>query len=233
MKQIIIAHRGASGYEYQNTIRAFDKAVECGADMVEFDVRRTADGQMVVIHDSEIADKAISALSISEAKELARSKGFDLPTLAEVLESLEGRIMLDVELKESGYESNVIDLVRTFFSDDKLLVTSFDDVALAFVKKMYPGVSTGLLLGVGKPKQPIRTRIREMFPFKRAKSIQADYLIPHWKIVMIPMFLLLARYFGFRVIVWGTNDVCLARKLSTCASVCGFITDYPDVFRQG
>jgi glycerophosphoryl diester phosphodiesterase len=107
MRKLVIAHRGASSLARENTLEAFQKAIDLRADMIEFDVRRTRDQRYVIHHDSHIGDKPLSEITCREVREIARSMGFHVPELEEALRLACGRIGLDIELKEESYEREV------------------------------------------------------------------------------------------------------------------------------
>jgi len=121
---LVAAHRGASAIAPENTLEAFEKAIEIGADMVEFDVRATGDGRLVVCHDAVDVDRP------------------GVPRLAEVVEVCAGRISLDVELKQAGLEAETLRAV----SGADFVVTSFLPEVVAETKRLRPDVRTGLLL---------------------------------------------------------------------------------------
>lgn len=131
---LIAAHRGASAIAPENTLEAFEAAIAVGADMVEFDVRSTADGVLVVTHDP---------LPPSPYDELRPRP----PRLEEVVGVCAGRIQLDVELKEAGVEERVLDVVAARFATDAFVVTSFLHGVVAAVKRLRSDVRAGLLLG--------------------------------------------------------------------------------------
>lgn len=134
----MVAHRGASAQQPENTLAAFQAAVEAGADIVEFDVRRSPDGALVISHDPV---------------ERARPR---LPTLDEALELLRGRVALEVEIKnvpgEADYEPSgaaiardvVAALRRHAFAD--AFIASFDAECLRSVEELDSGIPTGLLV---------------------------------------------------------------------------------------
>ena len=111
--KIIMAHRGASAYERENTLRAFERAIELGADVVEFDVRKTADHVLIVHHDEKIRGRIIRELPYADVGRLAGRGGFHVPMLEEVLILARGRIGLNAELKEQGYEADVAALMAS------------------------------------------------------------------------------------------------------------------------
>jgi glycerophosphoryl diester phosphodiesterase len=129
---LITAHRGASAIAPENSLEAFEKAIGLGADMVEFDVRRTADGVLVVVHDP------LPPVRYDELRPRP-------PRFEEVVDVCAGRIALDVELKEPGVEAEVLDVVDAASS----VVTSFLPDVVAAVKTLRPDVRAGLLLREG------------------------------------------------------------------------------------
>lgn len=135
---LVAAHRGASSIAPENTLEAFAKAIEVGADMVEFDVRSTADGVLVAFHDP-VAEWTYD--------ELCRTQPHEPPRLEQVVDLCAGRIALDVELKEAGAEAEVLAVVSARFETGSFVVTSFDDDVVETVKRLRPDVRAGLLLG--------------------------------------------------------------------------------------
>ena len=107
---MVIAHRGASALApHENTLEAFQIAIDLKADMVEFDVRKTSDNILIVFHDETIDGRKIGDMTYNRINDIASKEGYRVPTLDEVLELCSGKICLDIELKESGYERRVID----------------------------------------------------------------------------------------------------------------------------
>jgi len=153
----VIAHRGASARYPENTLEAFEAAVADGADIVELDVRRSADGALVVMHDPTIPSVShghvpVAGLSLRDIKQLQPG----IPAFDEVLDSLRGRVALEVEIKngrdEPGYEPagpgiarDVINALRRH-AFTNAFVTSFDAECLRSVQEIDPEVPTGLLV---------------------------------------------------------------------------------------
>jgi glycerophosphoryl diester phosphodiesterase len=119
---LVVAHRGASAVAPENTLEAFEKAIDLGADMIELDVRRGADGGLVISHDPLPAPEA--------------------PTLEQVAALCARRNPLDVELKEPGLENDVLRVV----SGVDFVITSFLPEVVTETKRLRPDVRTGLLL---------------------------------------------------------------------------------------
>lgn len=157
-----IAHRGYSALYPENTLPAFIKAVECGADMVEFDVHLSRDGHPVVIHDNDVDRTSdgtgnVRDMTLAELKELdfnfkklPELGRVPLPTLDEVLETLADRVMLNIEIKNCPYrypgiEEAVIRAVRDRGIEDRVIVSSFDHYSLMRVKEIHEKIRTGML----------------------------------------------------------------------------------------
>ena len=131
MRPLVIAHRGASWDEPENTLPAFRRAIDVGADYVELDVHATKDGRLVVVHDRPRPTRAY-------------------PTLEEVLELTAGRIGVMVELKRP-YRYRRHDVVRRTLDlvDDDAVIVCFEPGALRAVRRLRPGVRTIQHVGFG------------------------------------------------------------------------------------
>ena len=197
-----------------------------GADMIEFDVRRTKDHVFIVYHDGFIQGQSIKELTYEEISKIAREQGFDIPTVEEVLKWSRGKIKLDVELKEEGYEKEILAWLSNYLKEDQFVVTSFNDSSLKNIKDSYPDIQVGLLLG--KYENPLLTRISEFFPMKRCKKVKADFLVPHWRLLKFD-FLERAQRSHKPVFVWTVNDEEMMWTLLHDRRVYAVITDKPDL----
>jgi glycerophosphoryl diester phosphodiesterase len=131
-----------------------------------------------------------------------------------------------VELKEEGYEEEIIELLSKYFEKDQFVITSFNDSSLKRIKDNDPDIKVGLILGKFKP--PLWVRISEVFPMKRCKNSKADFLVAHWKLLRVG-FLERARRSHKPVIVWTVNDEEMIRKLLRDTRIYGIITDKSDL----
>src|SRR6266508_4424456 len=109
----IYAHRGASATEPENTLRAFRRALDIGAEGIEFDVHLTADRVPVVIHDRNVARTTngrgnVDELTLAELTELDAGNSERIPTFHDVLDLVGDRVHLDVEIKQAGIEREVL-----------------------------------------------------------------------------------------------------------------------------
>ncbi|HIE28510.1 TPA: glycerophosphodiester phosphodiesterase [Candidatus Poribacteria bacterium] len=146
-----IAHRGASGYEPENTIRAFEKAIELGADMVELDVHLSRDGRLIVMHNASV-DKTtdgsgyIKDLTLQELKTFDAGKGEQIPTLQEAIDCVKGRCGLYIELKGEYTERPVVELIRENAMQNAVIIASFDRNKVRQVKELAPELVTSVLV---------------------------------------------------------------------------------------
>jgi len=207
----VIAHRGAWGAGApENSLAAFERAIDLGADMIELDVRRTRDRELIVFHDSELAGAPVASLTRSEIENLA---GVLPPLLEEALELARGRIALDVELKEDGYVDEVADLLLGFAaSGGDLIVTSFLDLVIAQLTELTPQLGRGLVLSNSTERAP-----------ERAKACGATIVLPKMRLVSGATVGEISEA-GLTVIVWDFMAAQHATLLSD-ARISGVITD--------
>lgn len=159
---VIFAHRGASAHAPENTLAAFELALEHGADAIELDVKLSADGTAVVIHDATVdrttgAHGRVNDLSLAQLRALdagsskaANFHGEKIPMLEEVFEAVGRRTFINVEL--TNYDSlddhlveTVCMLVRKFNVQDRIMFSSFRASNLNKARGLLPGVPCGLL----------------------------------------------------------------------------------------
>jgi len=162
-RSLVVAHRGASAELPENTLVAFERAVACGADAVEFDVRLTADGVPVVLHDADLVrttDGAgpVARVTLAELKRLRVAGVHEVPTLAEALETLSDRVAVDIELKNIPGEPDftpdaeplvdaTLDVIDAVGFRGVVLLSSFNPASIARARASEPDVPTGLLTG--------------------------------------------------------------------------------------
>jgi glycerophosphoryl diester phosphodiesterase len=187
-----VAHRGASAEAPENTLAAFARAIEVGADMIEFDVRRAADGRLVISHDS------------------IRGPGVELPTLEETLQLTQGRIQLDVELKEPDCERDAIELLLRYFSLSDFCITSFLAPTVRETRAFHAGIRTGLIFATWSES------VRDA-----CLSTDVDFLVAHYGVVEE------AEQIGKPMFVWTVDDVALIRALMRRRLVEGIVTNNP------
>lgn len=151
----IIGHRGAYGYEPENTLRSVAKAIELGADMVEIDVFVLPTGEIIVIHDDRV-DRTTDGhgltldMSFAELRALDAGKGECIPTLQEVIDYTDKRVPLNIEIKNPGSAQPVAAVLQQYIAQgwgpDRFLVASYNHPELHACKSLLPQVSTVALL---------------------------------------------------------------------------------------
>lgn len=225
MKTKVIAHRGASKLaQKENTLEAFQLAIDIHADMVEFDVRQTSDGVLIVFHDSTFADAPISWQSYSVIEREAKERGFHIPTLEEVVTLCHGKIPMDIEIKETGFERKIVTMLKGLCRFDEYSIKSFKDIVVYKIKKLEPRIRTGLL--VGKEKNTVRGRFQEYFPLQRLKKCGADFVSPYYKIAKWE-FIHRMKLYKYPVYVWTVNTPSVMKRMLRY-QVEGIISDHPD-----
>ena len=154
-----IGHRGAAGHAPENTLAAIQKGIALGVDFVEIDVRRTADGALVVLHD-ETVDRTtngkgrVDRLSLREVKKFDAGNGEHIPTLEEVLTVAAGRAGLMVELKVTGAARQAVEAVRGAGFTDPVIYASFLHDELTHIRTVDPEASLMALFG-RLPRAPV------------------------------------------------------------------------------
>jgi glycerophosphoryl diester phosphodiesterase len=210
-----VAHRGAWTGAPQNSLAALEAAIDLGCDMVEIDVRRTRDRKLVAVHDPRIGGTPVAALDHAQLK--ARLTPGQAPSLAELLERAQGRITLDIELKEDGYVEQVSRALARLPTEG-YVVTSFQAPALAALRRAAPATRTGLLL------RPTWHPGLE----RRVHQSGADFLAPHARLARAGL-LSWAADRGFqRSFVWTVNNRRALRTMLNHPRVAAVITDRPD-----
>ncbi|MGC9320607.1 MAG: glycerophosphodiester phosphodiesterase [Armatimonadota bacterium] len=156
---LVCAHRGRSGIAPENTMAAFEAAVELGADFMELDVRMTADGELVCIHDGTVdrttdGSGKVSGMTLEQVRALDAGSwkgeqfaGERIPLLREVLERIAPRLMVDIEIKERGIAERVMAIVREADVLRRVTVVSFEPADLRAAMIAEPTLACGLITG--------------------------------------------------------------------------------------
>lgn len=201
----IIAHRGASRERPENTLPAFRRAVELGADGVELDVHRTADGSIVVHHDPSVKDERtgtvvpIASLHAS-ALSTYRVRGEAIPTLAEVLAVLGTRVTAYCELKGAGSAAGTLALLDA--GTTPCAVHAFDHRQVEAARRIAPDVPRGVL----EVSYPV-DRLHAL------RSVEGRDLWRHADFIDEEL-IHEAHASGARVVAWTVNDPAAMRRLA-------------------
>lgn len=229
---VVMAHRGASAVAPENTLIAYKKAIEMGADYAELDVRQTKDGAIVLMHDKTIHRTTgvkgfVWDFTLEELKQVEAGswfgeefRGEPIPTLEEVIRLVKGRMKLNIEVKisenEPGIAQRVIDIVRSENFSKSCIITSFDMETVKTFKAIAPDLKTGLIFD---------------------KEYRSDVFEGNWEILssnyelVDAEFMHLARNSGKKTYVWTVNDKEEMLRLIGLG-VDGIITDKPDLLKS-
>lgn len=158
---IIIGHRGAMGYEPENTLTSFKRAIACGVDMIELDVRRLKTGELVVVHDVTV-NRTTSGTGkvknhlLRQIKKLDAGDGQKVPLLHEVFDLVDKQIAINIELKEKYTASAVAELIANYqeryhWPDDLFFVSSKYPSEIRRFQALLPTISTGIIASLKIP----------------------------------------------------------------------------------
>jgi len=248
---LVIAHQGGDGVWPGDTIYAFEKAVEIGADVLEMDAHITKDGRIVLMHDETVDDTTdgtglIEDMTLEELKKLDaaydwsndggqtfpyRGLGIQVPALDELFEKFpQMRYVIEIKLTKNPIDKPMCDLIRKYNMQDKVLVASFHDDAMAMFRKTCPEVATSAS----------RTEVRNYVLL--GKAFLWGFYIPKFQSVQPPFdpkdslnipimtkrFISESHAKNIRVEPWTVDDPALMKQYIEWG-VDGIITDRPDL----
>jgi len=220
-----IAHRGAKGYEPENTLKAFQKALDLNADGIELDVHLSADGHIIVIHDETIDRTTnrkgfVNTLSLTELKSFLIEDQYEIPTLNEVFDLTDKKCLINIELKGVGTSNKVVSLIEEYISDknwnyEHFIISSFDWNYLEEVRNLNPNIAIGVLT-----EENLDTALAFAEKIK-ARAIHPDYHLLNMENVNQ------VQEKGFLVLPWTINVKEDIQKIKSF-KVDGIISDFPD-----
>lgn len=225
---LIIGHRGASAAAPENTLAAFGLAAEQGADGVELDVRLSADGDVVVIHDATVERTTtgrgkVRALRTAELRALDAGMEQGIPTLDDVFLTFGPSLLYNVELKDFGLSDGglaiaVADRIEAYHLENQVVVSSFNPLAVRRARK---SLSRTTMVAVIWEKGP---------RWLRHLGVQAEADHPHFSLVD-EAYMAWAREKKYRVHVWTVDEPAEAQRLAALG-VHGIITNNPALIRE-
>ncbi len=233
----IWAHKGASAYAPENTIPAFKKAIEMGADGIELDVHMSKDGKLVVIHDAKVDRTSngtgyVFDMTCQELKKLDFSNGMEefkgtrIPTLREVYGLLKDTdLKINVEIKSEekvyiGIWKELIKLEREMGMQGRIIYSSFNHYVLMSLLETDPDAEIGVLYNCGL-----------VDPWSYAQYVGAKAVHPYYRTLETPGVIEECVEHGIDINAWTCDDEKIIRKLSD-AGVHAIITNKPDVAKN-
>ncbi|MDG5490285.1 glycerophosphodiester phosphodiesterase family protein [Psychroserpens sp. SPM9] len=224
-KTLKIGHRGAKAHTAENTIASIEKALDIGVDGIEIDVHRCASGELVVFHDFTLdrmtnGTGEVSKQTLTELKTLKVSAQFEIPTLQEVLEVINRRCLLNIELKGSNTALETCRVISQYIDKnewaiDDFLISSFQHHELENVFKTQPKYRIGVLT---------KASVNDALEF--AKTVNAYALHPNYAL-LTKANVKLAQDEGYKVITWTVNDEESIERMVSYG-VDAIISDYPE-----
>jgi len=216
----VIAHRGASGYEYENSRAAFRRAVMLDADGIELDVHATRDGGIVVHHDPDIPGIGpIGGLSLSEARQLKIPNGEQLPLLSEILELVGNRdVWVEVKSLPALHDQKLLDALDRGPAPDRYAIHSFDHRIVYRLGEVRPPLRRGILLSAY-----LRDAVSVM------RSVGATVLWQEWKQVDQEL-VSQVHEAGGTIVAWTVNELGDLDRMVRLG-VDGLCGNYPDRIR--
>jgi glycerophosphoryl diester phosphodiesterase len=214
-----IGHRGAKGYEPENTLISFEKAIQLNADGIELDVHLSLDGEIMIIHDETI-DRTSNGKGFVYQFTASELKKYGIPTLIEVLELVNRNCFVNIELKGIGTVKAVVELIVHYISEKNwsytdFLVSSFDWKMLEEVYLLNPKIRIGVLT---------EESVEEALAF--AKKTKAFSIHPDYRLLTKENVALMQEN-GFEVYSWTVNSTEDIQKIKSF-NVNGIISDFPD-----
>lgn len=227
MKNLILkmGHRGAKAYVAENTIESIKKALDFGVDGIEIDVHLCASDELVVFHDFTLdrmtnGTGEINKLSLSELKQLKVNNQFLIPTLEEVLLTIDKKCLLNIELKGRKTAVKTCEVVQKYiktrgWSYQDFIVSSFQHHELEDVFNIDKNIPLGVLT---------KANVDEAIEF--GKTINAVAIHPNFALLTSDN-VKRAQLQGYKVNTWTVNDDETIQRMKTYG-VDGIISDVPD-----
>lgn len=226
---LVIAHRGASAYEPENTLRAFDLAIRQGAEMIELDLRVTCDNHVVVIHDPTLDHTTnltgrVDRLTLAEVRRADAGKGERVPTLDETLDLTLGKVRLYLEIKDHRAVLPALWIIRKRRCQSQVMLASFDIEMMRRIGEEVRDIELGLILGNATFHPMVRWR--EAFPWLALRRV--NYQVLCMRVELCYGYLAArARANGKKLYVWtADSEKQFARMISI--GVDGIVTNTPD-----
>ncbi len=224
MKTLSIAHRGASGQFPENTLLAFQKALKYSCDGIELDVHLSADGQLIVFHDDLVLfnnkKTLVSDLSYLELKTIVLPEKQFIPLLTEVLDLIDKKCFINIELKGSNTAKAVVEIVNLYIKDKKwnyshFLISSFSKDLLLETKFLNPEIRLAIL-----------TDFDLELAFDFAKYLKLYAINPQFELIT-ETDLQRMHYAGFKIFAWTVNQKVDIKYLIEMG-IDGIISDFPE-----
>ena len=223
-KLLKIAHRGFTKSFPENTLQAFKAAIENKFDAVELDIQFSKDGHAIVFHDENLSRLTgnfaeVNDLTLQQLKELRIETNYSIPTLAEVLEVIEGKLLVVVEIKNSKAVQEVLGKIENAIDADvynynQFIISSFDWTVLEEVSKLNTEIKLGILTF---------DELEKALAF--AEKIKANCIFPHFSLLNSEVCEAIAQK-NIKIYPWTVNEIDDIQRMKTL-KINGIISDFP------
>jgi len=225
-KFVVTAHRGASGYKFENSMSAFDKAVELKADFLETDIQKTKDNVLVCNHFNNLylvtnKNKSISKLTYEELKNYKLKNGETISKVDDLLKKHKGKIKFNLQIKANNIEKLLIKIVKKYDLIDDVVFSAFRIRSFKIIKQIEPKFKFQILTFL-----PYRI-FQMIFPLKKLVDLGVESINPIYS-VLTDGLIRSAHQVGLKIYPWPVNDKDKILRLKA-KEVDGIITDYPDI----
>jgi glycerophosphoryl diester phosphodiesterase len=226
----ISAHSGGSEHAPAATYEAYEDSLSSGAEYVELDIRKTHDGVLVVYHHKQVPPAGPLVANLAY-EELCARLNYTVPKVSDVMQILAGSVIGHLDLKETGFEDEVIELAAKIFGFGNFVATTLEDSSIARIKRSFPQVRTALSLGRDLKETPKEkwapVRFSELFPLSRIRSCGTDWIAVNYKLARLGVLAQCKRQ-GIGTMVWTVNSEDLIDRFLADDRVCVLITDRPE-----
>ncbi|MDF0715198.1 glycerophosphodiester phosphodiesterase [Muricauda sp. 334s03] len=224
-KPLVVGHRGAMGHETENTLASIEKAMELGVDMIEIDVFKIKSGEIVVFHDGKVdrltdSQGDIEGYDLDSLKQLTLQGNHKIPELAEVLDLMDNKVQLNIELKGAGTAEKVNQIMDEYTKDhgwslDNFVISSFKWDELKDMR----GANKDIKIAVLTSDDPLGA-------IEVAKELDAVAINPNYKTLTKENTAKIQSE-GLKVYTWTVNEPEDIQKMMEFG-VDGIITNYPE-----
>ncbi len=224
-KILKIGHRGAMGHVAENTIASIKKALDFGVDGIEIDVHLCRSGELVVFHDFTLdrmtdGSGEVNKYSLSELKKLKVHSSYEIPTLEEVLDAIDKRCFINIELKGKDTAKQSVKVIQYYIAENSW---NYDD----FIVSSFQHHELETVYGLNKKiKLAVLTKASVMEAIEFAQTINAKIIHPNVALVTREN-ITIAQENGYQVNVWTVNDIETISRMKAY-QVNGIISDFPD-----
>lgn len=225
-----VSAHGHPEHAEDSSIAVYRHALETGADYIEFDVRRTADGELVAFHDGHTSQGDL--LATISYRRLCDLVGYEVPKVAEVMTLIKGRAKGHLDLKDMGGEDEIVQLALEILGPGEFIVTTLEDASVRAIRSQPRFADIPVALSLGRDMKGssrlawLRTRISELLPLRRLQACGANWVAAEHRLALAGVRRQCRRH-HLGIMVWTVNNEREMRYWLTGHRADVLITDRP------